>query len=107
MPVELPAGSWGNLMKTFQDKYGATPLPRNCLLNVFSNVLEEMVQDRLFYAESFAQVVSLDTENEHRLSNPDTHSQHIAMLFDGSTIRLLASSHVLNAGGSGRFPVRI
>ena len=56
-----------------------------------------MVQDRLFYAESFAQVVSLDTENEHRLSNPDTHSQHIPMLFDGSTIRLLASSHVLNA----------
>ena len=68
---------------------GDTP-PRNCLLNVFSKssvfseVLEEMVQDRLFYAESFAQVVSLDTENEHRPSNPDTHSQHIAMLFDGS-----------------------
>ena len=97
MLVELPAGSWGNLMKTFQDKYGATPLPRNCLLNVFSKYFEEMVQDRLFYAESFAQVVSLDTENEHRLSNLDTHSQHIPMLFDGSTIRLLASSHVLNA----------
>ena len=59
-------------------------LPAQCLFDV----LEEMVQDRLFYAESFAQVVSLDTENEHRLSNPETHSQHIAMLFDGSTIRL-------------------
>ena len=45
-----------------------------------------MVQDRVFYAESLAQVVSLDTENKHRLSNPDSHSSHIAMLFDGSTI---------------------
>ena len=32
-------------------------------------------------------MVSLDTENKHRLANPETHSQHIAMLFDGSTIR--------------------
>ena len=70
MPVELPAGSWGNLMKAFQDAYFET--------------LEEMVQDRVFCAESLAQVVSLDTENKHRLANPDTHySQHIAVLFDG------------------------
>ena len=46
-----------------------------------------MVQDRVFYAESRAQVVSLDTENKHRLANPETHSHYIAMLFDGSTIR--------------------
>ena len=65
---------------------GDTPpeeLPAQCHFEV----LEEKVQDRLFYAESLAQVVSLDTENKHRLSNPDSHSQHVAMLFDGSTIR--------------------
>ena len=46
-----------------------------------------MVQDCAFCAEPLAQVVSHDTENQHRLANPDSHSQHIAMLFDGSTIR--------------------
>ena len=46
-----------------------------------------MVQDRVFNAESLAQVVSLDTEKKRPLANPDSHSQHIAMLFDGSTIR--------------------
>ena len=32
-------------------------------------------------------MVSLDTENKHRLANPQTHSQHVGILFDGSTIR--------------------
>ena len=42
-----------------------------------------------------AQVISLDNETKHRLANPETHSQHIAMLLDGSTIppkRRLVSS---------------
>ena len=87
MPVELPAGSWGNLMKAFQDQYGSSIPPKELPSQSYFEVLEEMVQDRVFYAESLAQVVSLDTENKHRLSNPDSHSSHIAMLFDGSTIR--------------------
>ena len=87
MPVELPAGSWGNLMKAFQDQYGSSIPPKELPAQSYFEVLEEMVQDRVFYAESLAQVVSLDTENKHRLANPETHSQHIAMLFDGSTIR--------------------
>ena len=81
MPVELSAGSWRNLTKAFQDQYG-TSIPHS-----YFETPEEMVQDRVFYAESLAQVVSLDTENKHRLANPETHSQHIAMLSDGSTIR--------------------
>ena len=87
MPVELPAGSWENLMKAFQDQYGSSIPPKELPAQSYFEVLEEMVQDRVFYAESLAQVVSLDTENKHRLANPETHSQHIAMLFDGSTIR--------------------
>ena len=87
MLVELPAGSWGNLMKAFQDQYGSSIPPKELPSQSYFEVLEEMVQDRVFYAESLAQVVSLDTENKHRLSNPDSHSSHIAMLFDGSTIR--------------------
>ena len=59
MPVELPAGSWGNLMKTFQDKYGSSIPPMELPSQSYFEVLEEMVQDRLFYAESFSQVVSL------------------------------------------------
>ena len=87
MLVELPAGSWGNLMKAFQDQYGSSIPPKELPSQSHFEVLEEMVQDRVFYAESLAQVISLDTENKHRLSNPDSHSSHIAMLFDGSTIR--------------------
>ena len=87
MLVELPAGSWGNLMKAFQDQYGTSIPPKELPAQSYFEVLEEMVQDRVFNAESLAQVVSLDTENKHRLANPETHSQHIAMLFDGSTIR--------------------
>ena len=87
MPVELPAGSWENLMKAFQDQYGSSIPPKELPAQSYFEVLEEMVQDRVFYAESLAQVVSLDAENKHRLANPETHSQHIAMLFDGSTIR--------------------
>ena len=87
MPVELPAGSWRNLMKAFQDQYGSSIPPKELPAQSYFEVLEEMVQDRVFYAESLAQVVSLDTENKRRPANPDTHSQHIATLFDGSTIR--------------------
>ena len=87
IPVELPADSWGNLMKAFQDQCGTSIPPKGLPAQSYFEVLEEMVQDRVFYAESLAQVVSLDTENRHRLANPDTHSQPIAMLFDGSTIR--------------------
>ena len=83
MPVQLPAGSWGNLMKAFQDQCG-TSIP---LKELYFEALEEMAHDRVYYAESLAQVVSLDTENKHRLANLDTHSHHIAMLFDGSTVR--------------------
>ena len=87
MPVELPAGSWGNLMKAFQDQYGSSIPLKEMPAQSYFEVLQEMVQDRVFYAESLAQVVSLDTENKHRLANPETDSQHIGMLFDGSTIR--------------------
>ena len=87
MPVELPSGSWGNLMKAFQDQYGSSIPQKELPAQSCFEVLEEMVQDRVFYAGSLAQAVSLDTENKHRLANPVTHSQHIAMLFDGSTIR--------------------
>ena len=80
-------GSWGNLMKAFQDQYGSSIPPKELPAQSYFEGLEEMVQDPVFYAESLAQVVSLDTENKHRLANPETHSQHIAMLFDGSTIR--------------------
>ena len=86
MPVELLAGSWGNLMKAFQDQYGSSIPPKELPSQSYFEVLEEVVQDRVFYFESLAQVVSHDTENKHRLSNPDSHSSHIAMLFDGSTI---------------------
>ena len=74
-------------MKAFQDQYGSSIPPKELPAQSYFEVLEEMVQDRVFYAESLAQVVSLDTENKHLLANPDTNSQHIAMLFDGSTIR--------------------
>ena len=84
MLVELWAGSWGSLMKAFQDQYGTSIPPKELPAQSY---FEEMGQARVFYAESLAQVVSLDTENKHRLANPETHSQHIAMLFDGSTIR--------------------
>ena len=50
-----------------------------------------------FYAESLAQVVSLDTENKHRLANPETNSQHIAMLFDGLYHSSEEASCLLNA----------
>ena len=72
-------------MKAFQDQYGSSIPPKELPAQSYFEVLEEMVQDRVFYAESLAQVVSLD--NKHRLANPETHSQHIAMPFDGSTIR--------------------
>ena len=74
-------------MKAFQDQYGSSIPPKELPAQSYFEVLEEMVQDRVFYTESLAQVVSLDTENKHRLAKPETHSQHIAMLFDGSTIR--------------------
>ena len=74
-------------MKTFQDKYGSSIPPKELPSQSYFKVLEEMVEDRLLNAESLSHVVSLDTENKHRLANPDCHSQHIAMLFDGSTIR--------------------
>ena len=86
MPVELFAGSWRNLMKAFQDQYGSSIPPKELPAQSYFEVLDEMVQDRVFYAESLAQVVSLDTGSKH-LANSDTHSQHIAMLFDGCTIR--------------------
>ena len=95
MPVELPAGSWGNLVKAFQDKYGSAIPLKELPAQSYFEVLEEMVQDRLFHAEPLSHVVSMETENKHRLSNPDSHSSHIAMLFDGSTIspkRRLTSS---------------
>ena len=87
MPVELPAGSWGNLVKAFQDKYGSAIPLKDLPAQSYFEVLEEMVQDRLLHAEPLSHVVSMETENKHRLSNPDSHSSHIAMLFDGSTIR--------------------
>ena len=74
-------------MKAFQDQYGSSIPPKELPAQSYFEVLEEMVQDRVFYAESLAQVVSLDTENKHRLAHPETHSQHITVLFDGSTIR--------------------
>ena len=87
MPVELPASSWGNLMKAFQDQYGTCIPPEELPAQSYFETLEKIVKDRVFNAESLAQVVSLDTENKHRLAYPETHSQHIAMLFDGSTFR--------------------
>ena len=96
MPVELLAGTWGILMKTFQDKYGgASSHPKSCQLSLTSS--------RLFYA---AQMVSLDTENRHRLANPDSHSQHIVMLFDGSTIRPKRRLMSSIARRSRRFPCK-
>ena len=74
-------------MKAFQDQYGNSIPPKELPAQSYFEPLEEMVQDRVFYAESLTQMVSLDTESKHRLANPDTHSQHMAMLFDGSTIR--------------------
>ena len=74
-------------MNAFQDQYGSSIPPKELPAQSYFEVLEGMVQDRVFYAESLAQVVSLDTENKLRLANPETHSQHVAMLFDGSTIR--------------------
>ena len=59
MPVELPAGSWGNLTKSFQDKYGSSIPPKEMPSQSCFEVLEEMVQDRLFCAESLSQLVSL------------------------------------------------
>ena len=76
-----------NFMKAFQDQCGTSIPPKELPAQSYFETLEEMVQDRVFYAESLAQVFSLDTENKHRLANPDTHSQHIAMLFDVFTIR--------------------
>ena len=49
-----------NLKKTFQDKYGSTTPLKELPAQSYFEVLEETVQDRLFYAESFAQVVSLE-----------------------------------------------
>ena len=68
-------------MKALQDQCGSSIPPKELPAQSYLEVLEEMVQDRVFYAESLAQVVSLDTENKHRLAHPETHSQHIAMLF--------------------------
>ena len=86
MPVELPAGSWCNLMKTLQDKNGSSIPPKELPAQSYFEVLQEIVEDRV-HAESLAPVVSLDTEKKHRLANPDSYSQHVAMLFDGSTFR--------------------
>ena len=69
-------------MKAFQDQYGSSIPTKELPAQSYFEVLEEMVQDRVLYAESLAQVVSLGTENKHRLANPDT-----MQCFDGSTIR--------------------
>ena len=84
MPVELPTGSWENLMKAFQDQYGSSIPLKELPAQSYFEVLEEMVQDGVFHA---GPVVSLVTDNKHRLANPESHSQHVSLLFDGSTIR--------------------
>ena len=61
MLVELPAGSSGNLVKAFQDQYGSSIPPKELPAQSYFEVLEGMVQDRVFYAESLAQVVALST----------------------------------------------
>ena len=52
MPVELPASSWENLMKAFQDQYGSSIPLKELPAQSYFEVLEEMVHDRVFYAES-------------------------------------------------------
>ena len=39
MPVELLAGTWGNLMKTFQDKYGSFIPPQRVASSVLLRVV--------------------------------------------------------------------
>ena len=80
MPVQLPAGSWGNLMKTFQDQYGSSIPPKEFPAQSYFETLEEMVQDRVFFAESLAQVVSLDTENKTSACEPRHPSPQCQMI---------------------------
>ena len=47
-----------------------------------------MLQDGLLYAESLTQVVSLEAELQHKRSASDSsNSHHVAMFFDGSTLK--------------------
>ena len=48
---------------------------------------ETLPQDGLLQAESLAQSVSLGTEASHLRNNAEGISHHVAMFFDGSTLR--------------------
>ena len=47
MPVELPAGSWGNLVKAFQDQYGSSIPSKELPAQSYFKVLEEMTPSDL------------------------------------------------------------
>ena len=51
MPVELPAGARGIVVKAFQDQYGTVIPPKELPAQSYFEMLEEMLQDRFFYAE--------------------------------------------------------
>ena len=76
------------LWRALQDQYGTLhPHLRNCQLSRTLKTLEEVVQDRVFFAESTCSKWSLSTLKPNIGSRTQRHSQHVAMLFDGSTIR--------------------
>ena len=88
LPLELPHGTWGNLLKGFATKFGDTVPKQELPSQSYFEQLEEMLQDGLLYAESLTQVVSLEAELQHMRSASDSsNSHHVAMYFDGTTLK--------------------
>ena len=88
LPLELPHGTWGNLLKGFATKFGYTVPKQELPSQSYFEQLEEMLQDGLLYAESLTQVVSLEAELQHMRSASDSsNSHHVAMYFDGTTLK--------------------
>ena len=72
LPLELPHGTWGNLLKGFATKFGDKVPKQELPSQSYFEQLEEMLQDGLLYAKSLTQVVSLEAELQHMRSASDS-----------------------------------
>ena len=63
-----------------------------------------MLQDGLLQAESLAQTISMETEASHLRNNPEGTSHHVAMFFDGSTLKTQEAYHEFHASQFRELP---
>ena len=107
LPVELPAGSRGNLMKTFQDKYGSSIPPKELPAQSYFEVLEEMVQDLCFSTPNHLPKWSPLTLRTNIVLQTRTVIRSKLQCFRWVFYSAKASPHVLNARRSRGFPCKV